>query len=378
MTRTTILATVTAAALGLAACGPAQQPSATQPATPTPAQGGAAPATPAPAASKNITFYTFETLGDPEMVADYTAKFGEAPEVSIFADEDEAFTKMRAGFAPDVMAPCSYEFERWKEAGLLQPIDVTKLASWDKIAPALKNIPGMMASETTAWFIPQYFAATSVTFRTDLAPEYASNPSWDILFDPKYKGKVSALEGVDDTVALVAKHMGFNPYALTPDQWTAVQAKLGELVAQSRFVTTDQTQIAQSLQSGEIVAAITWSDSYGRLRKEGVPVGFMKPASGWFTYVCGFVVHKDATALDRVHALIDAGLSEGAARYLVENLANGSANAEAMAKLPQDIIDQAGLDRDVNAFLAGGTFQVRMPNKDAVVEAWTNIRAGVQ
>ncbi|MBI1239104.1 MAG: extracellular solute-binding protein [Alphaproteobacteria bacterium] len=330
-----------------------------------------------PAHAENITYFTFESLADDPLLALYVEKYGEKPNVKIFADEDEAFTSMLAGYKPDLMGPCSYEFERWREAGLLQPIDVTKLAFWDKIAPSLKNIPGAMKSETEAWFVPQYWASTSVTFRTDLAPEYVDKPSWGILWDPKYKGRVSAIEGVDDTVTLTAKHMGLDPYNLSPEQWEQVQVKLRELVANSRVVSSDQTTIAQGLASGELVAAITWSDSYGTLKSENVPVGFMQPPGGVFNYVCGYVVHKEATEWERLYTLMDAGLTNEAALHLVENYSNGSANVEAMAAIPQETLDAAGLIADVDAYLATGTFQVRMPNKDEVVKSWTEIRAGL-
>lgn len=325
----------------------------------------------------NITLFTFESLGDDPVVQLYTETYGEKPNIKIFADEDEAFASMRAGYKPDVMGPCSYEFERWREADLLQPIDVTKLAYWNKIAPSLKAIPGAMKSETEAWFVPQYWASTSITFRTDLAPEYVDKPSWEILFDPQYKGRVSALEGVDDTVAMVAKLMGFNPYQLSGEEWTAVQGRLRELVANARFVATDQATITSALKSGEIVAAITWSDSYGLLKGEGVPVAFMQPPGGVFNYVCGFVVHKESPLGERHYKLMDAGLTAEAAAYLVEAYSNGSANAEAMAALPKDLLDAAGIIADVDAYLATGTFQVRMPNKEEVVRTWQEIRSGL-
>lgn len=331
----------------------------------------------AQAQTPNITMFTFENEVDDPLIALYVQKYGEKPLVKIYADEDEAFTSMLAGYKPDVMGPCSYEFPRWQEAGLLQPIDVTRLTYWNKIPKSLKNLPGQMKSATEAWFIPQYWASTSITFRTDLAPEYVDKPSWGILFDPKYKGRVSALDGVDDTVTLVAKFMGIDPYHMTPAQWDQVKAKLKELVANSRFVSSDQTAIAQGLASGEVVASVTWSDSYALLHGEGKPVGFMQPPGGVFNYVCGFVVHKEATAWDRIATIIDSGLTPEAALHMVKSYANGSANAEAMAQMPKDVLDEAGLPADVDAFLSAGTFQVRLPNKDQIIEDWEKIRAGL-
>ncbi len=327
-----------------------------------------------------ITLFTFETLANDPLLEEYVAKHGAKPNTAVFADEDEAFAKMRAGYKPDLMGPCSYEFERWKEADLLQPIDVTKLEYWDDIAPALKAIPGAMKSETEAWFVPQYFAQTSVTYRRDLAPDYAAKESWDILWDPKYKGKIAALEGVDDTVTLTAKAMGIDPYAMTPEQWAQVQERLRALVENAQVITTDQTTIAQGLQSGDLVAAITWSDSWATLRNEGADVGFMNhPNVGRFTYVCGFVVHKDVAPerLEKVYDLIDSGLSNAAAHYLVNEYSNGSANATAMATLTDEEVQKSGLSKDVEAFLKQGVFQVRLPNKDEIIQAWTEIRAGL-
>ncbi len=337
-----------------------------------------AAAGPASADDGEITLFTFESLSNDPLLAGYVAQYGAKPNTAIFADEDEAFAKMRAGYAPDVMGPCSYEFGRWQEAGLLQPIDVTKLKSWPDIAPVLKKIPGAMIDETHAWFVPQYWAQTSITYRKDLAPDYAQNESWKILFDPNYAGRVAVLEGVDDTVTLVAKTIGVDPYNMTPDQWAAVQDKLREVVANARFVTADMTSIAQGLASGEIVAAITWSDSWAQTKNEGLDVGFMNPKdTGRFTYVCGFTLHKNAKNLEKAYALMDSGLTVDAARYLATEQSNGSANEKSLNALTDEELANAGLPRDVEAFLAQGTFQVRLPNKDEIVKAWSEIRTGL-
>ncbi len=173
--------------------------------------------------------FQWEDYVDPPFLAGYRQQFGETPRTSIFADEDEAFAKLRAGFKPDVMGPCYYELPRWREAGLLRPIDISRLKNWNKISPRLRNLPGISAGPGKVWFVPHYWGQTSVTYRTDLAPEYAQNESWKILFDPKYKGRIAALEGVDDTVPLVARTIGVNAYTMNDADWRRVQSRLREL-----------------------------------------------------------------------------------------------------------------------------------------------------
>src|SRR5580692_502787 len=195
------------------------------------------------------TLFQWEDYMDPPFLAQYKAQFHEAPNIAIFADEDSAFAKMRAGYRPDVMGPCYYEFPRWKEAGLLEPIDTARLKNWTRISPSLRNLPGISAGPGKVWFVPHYWGNTSVTFRTDLAPEYVASQSWNILFDPKYKGRISVLDGVDDTVPFIARMIGVDAYTMSDADWVKVQAKLHALIPHLRFVSSDDTALAQGLAS---------------------------------------------------------------------------------------------------------------------------------
>ncbi|MBV9991812.1 MAG: extracellular solute-binding protein [Alphaproteobacteria bacterium] len=324
-----------------------------------------------------LVLFQWEDYMNPPFLHEYERKYKEPPKITIFADEDEAFAKMRAGFTPDVMGPCYYEFPRWQEAGLLEPIDTKKLKNWDKISPTLRNLPGIDAGHGKVWFVPHYWGNTSITFRTDLAPEYVQHPSWNILFDPKYKGRVSVLEGVDDTVPFVAHMIGIDAYHMTPAQWEHVQAKLRELVPQTRTITSDDSALVQGLASGEIVAAMTWRIVYSSLKRENKPVAFMNPPGGMFTYVCGLTMHKNPSSVEKATALIDSMIGDEGAIYTIEEIGDEPANEGALVREPDEIFIRQGLDRDMETMLKSGIFQKRLKNKEEVVSAWTEIRAGL-
>jgi spermidine/putrescine transport system substrate-binding protein len=328
--------------------------------------------------SKPVTLFQWQDYMEPAFLADYEKQYGEKPAITIFADEDEAFSKMRAGFKPDVMGPCYYEFPRWKEAGLIQPIETAKLKKWNKISPTLRNLPGISAGPGKVWFVPHYWGNTSLTIRTDLAPEYAKSQSWDILFDPKYKGRVSVMDGVDDTVPFIARMAGVNAYTMSDADWTKVQEKLRELVPHLRFVSSDDTALAQGLASGELVAAMSWRTTFASLHKEGKPVAYLTPPGGIFTYVCGLVVHKDPADEAKALALIDSSLSDDAAVYTIEHIGDEPANVGAMGKVPDSVFANLGISRDLEAFLKSGIFQRRLKDKEKIVSAWTDIKSGLQ
>ena len=145
------------------------------------------------ASSDHPTVFTWEGWEVPELHKAYVDKHGSSPNIAIFADEEEAFAKMRAGFKVDLTHPCSYKVPIWKDAGILQPMDPSRLSNWSDIIPALKTIPGTFEGDKQ-YFIPTDWGLTSVLYRADLAPEYVGNETWGMLWDPKYKGRLSMAE----------------------------------------------------------------------------------------------------------------------------------------------------------------------------------------
>ncbi len=244
---------------------------------------------------------------EPPFLADYEKTTGEKPAVTIFADEDEAFSKMRAGFKPDVMGPCYYEFPRWKEAGLLAPIDTSKLKNWNKISPTLRNLPGISAGPGKVWFVPHYWGNTSLTIRTDLAPEYAKSQSWDILFDPKYKGRVSVTGGGGRHRALHRPAWpGSTPMTCRMPTGGGSRPSCGSWCRICALSPPTTPHWRRGWRSGEIVAAMSWRTTFAALNREHKPVAYLNPPGGIFTYVCGLVMHKDPSNEAKALALIDS------------------------------------------------------------------------
>lgn len=86
----------------------------------------AALASPAFAEGK-LTYFTWSGYELPEFHEAFAKAHPDAVEVSVFGDDDDAFTKVKAGFHPDLAHPCYDKIARWNAEGLLQPIDTAGL-----------------------------------------------------------------------------------------------------------------------------------------------------------------------------------------------------------------------------------------------------------
>ncbi len=315
----------------------------------------------------------------------YIDKYGCASNFSFWADEEEAFAKMRAGFSPDVMAPCTYKLRQWYDAGLLGNIDTSLLSNWDDILPSLKNVGDSIIDDKRI-FVPMDWGQTSVTFRTDLAPEYVDeeNHSWGILWDPKYTGRLSMIDSLIDGVAVAGIYAGLeNPYDLSdPADMDLVANLLREQLPLLRYYAQSMTDVEQSLASGELVAAATWNSTIVALSAQGLPVAFMKPKEGAMTWVCGL---SRSTMNDeqgdemilKAHEIIDSYLSPEAGAFEIVSFGYGHANAKAYGMVSAEQLSERGLSKNPDDLLSTGIFQIAMTPEDQIQIMFEDVKAGL-
>ena len=92
------------------------------------------------AADSELVVFDWGGYEDEMFFQDYMKKYGDAPTYSFFSDEEEAFQKVRAGFRADLGHPCSQSVVKWRNAGIIKPIDTSRLSNFDKVDPGLSLI----------------------------------------------------------------------------------------------------------------------------------------------------------------------------------------------------------------------------------------------
>ena len=85
------------------------------------------------AADSDLIVFDWGGYEDPGFFGSYVKKYGDSPTYSFFSDEEEAFQKVRAGFRADLGHPCSQSVVKWRNAGIIVPIDTNKLKNWKNL-----------------------------------------------------------------------------------------------------------------------------------------------------------------------------------------------------------------------------------------------------
>lgn len=316
-------------------------------------------------------YFTWAGYDIPEIMPGY----GSTPNMPIFAEEEEALTKLRAGFQADVAHPCSGRIRRWREAGLLQPMDTSRLSNFNDIFPALKSINGA-DDDGKQWFAAVDWGNTSVIYRTDLVE--VEEDSWTILWDERYAGKLSMGEDVTDTAIIAALLAGVkDPYNMTDEELAAVKELLVKQKPLLRFYWSDTTALEQAMATGEVVASSAWNSSVLELRKQGIPVAYMNPKEGILTWCCGLVMIKDAPQFDKAHELIDAIISPEAGQYFITEFGYGHGNKKSFDLVDDETLAAVGLPRDPTTLLSSGVFSSDNKRQDETTQMFEAVKAGI-
>jgi spermidine/putrescine transport system substrate-binding protein len=227
-----------------------------------------------------------------------------------------------------------------------------------------------------------WWGLTSVTFRTDLAPEYddPANHTWGILWDENYAGRLSMIDSLIDGVMVAAIYSGAaDPFNMTPEEVQKTKELMEQQRPLLRYYTNDTTSWEQALASGELIAAASWNSTPLNLSKEGIPVAFMNPKEGPMTWTCGITLMNSVPAEkeQRAYDLIDAFLSPDTGEYWIGEYGMGHSNMKSYERFSAEELANRGLPPDdIEGYIAGGIFQATIQNEPELQAMYEEVKAG--
>ncbi len=276
----------TAAALGIAACGGDDGIEG---------GGGAEEATVAEAegeATGELTISNWPFYIDRKTVPEFEQESGLSVKyIEDVNDNAEFFGKMQPLLADgeaggrDIFVVTDWMAAKMRNLGYLQDFDKDAIpTAYENLTPTLES-PEFDPERDFS--MPWQAGMTGLVVNTAEAPDVTSIND---LFDPQYKGKVTMLTEMRDTVPLVMKADGVDPADATTDEWLAAIEKIDEAASSGqirRFTGNDYTR---DLASGDAVAVIGWSGDAVQLQADDPDIQFVMPDEGCMLWSDNMVI----------------------------------------------------------------------------------------
>jgi spermidine/putrescine transport system substrate-binding protein len=258
--------------------------------------------------------------------------------------------------------------EQMHNLGYLQELDRKDLPTvFETMTPNLENPsfdPGRKYS------IPWQSGMTGIWVDTSKAPEIKSVND---LFDPKYKGKVTFLEEMRDSAALVMKGEGVDPTEASDADWEKAIDKIKSAADSGqirRFTGNDYTE---DLTAGNVVAAVGWSGDASII--ENPDAEWRMPTEGCVLWSDNMVIPvgapNTAAALDWMNFVYQPEVAAGLTEYITY-----VSPVSGVQELVKPELAKDPLVFPSEEFQKNCSTQVTPPDVDKVSEAWAEALTG--
>ncbi|ESA36099.1 spermidine putrescine-binding periplasmic protein [Leptolyngbya sp. Heron Island J] len=293
-----------------------------------------------PQASGTLHIYTWADYTDDELAAQFTEATGIEVKIDVYDSNETMLAKMQAGGGDNysVIYPSDYMVTEMIGLGMLTELDKARLVGMDKIREKWKS--PVYDSENTH-SIPFSWGTTGLLYNSEVLTTPPTD--WDYLWDNRdvLSRKMTLLDDVRETMGAVLSSLGYSYNATDPAQLEEAYQKLLDLKPSLASFKSFGWQ--DELLSGDLLLSMVYS-------VEGIPVSlenpnfkYVIPESGASVWTDTMVIPTSAPNVDAAYEWINFNLQPQVSKETVERLFFATPNGEAMAMLPQDLLDNKNL-----------------------------------
>ena len=239
-----------------------------------------------------LNLLVWEGYADPSFVHGFEEQYHCKISSSYMGSSDELVAKLRGGSTGnyDVISPSSDVATSIATSGLAVPLDLARIPAYSQLSPKLTSMSLVKVNGKT-YGVPFTWGPNPLIYDTTAFPQPPD--SWNLLWDAKYRGKISVWDELS-TVYMAAQVLGYDKpdpsqlYNLSDQQLEAVKKKLLELKPNIRKMWSTGGELTNLFQNHEVIAAMGWPLMTNQLRKINFPVGEIIPkenTTGWIDHL---------------------------------------------------------------------------------------------
>jgi spermidine/putrescine transport system substrate-binding protein len=320
---------------------------------------------------QRLNFYNWDTYTGETTLTDFQAATGVEVNMSLFANNDELFSRLRSGNPGfDVIVPSNEFVTRLQISDLLMPLDHARIPNMANLAPAFVNVaydPGRR------WSMPYTWLALGIGYRKSRVDGVPDSWKW-VLDSPRYSGRIGLFAESDDLIRLGTKYLGHSVNAVTPAIMDQVATML---IAQKRHVKLFHHDEGQDLlAAGEIDLVVEYNGDIAQVMADDDDLAFVVPREGSLINSDCLCIPAGAPRPDNAHRFINFLLDAKVGAEIARTIRYPTPNAAALALMPAEYRDNPVIFPSGPGFLRSeyGRFQ-GIGHIRAVEEAITRVMA---
>lgn len=325
-----------------------------------------------------LNLLVWEGYADPSFVKAFEAQHHCKVTASYMGSSDELMAKLRGSSASnyDVISPSSDVATSIAAGNLAAPLDLSKIPSYTQLSPQLTNLP-LVRVNNQVYGVPFMWGPDPLIYDTTV---FANPPdSWNVLWDPKYKGRISVWDDLS-TVYMAAQVLGFDKpdpsqlYNLSDEQLEAVKKKLLELKPNIRKMWATGGDLTNLFQNHEIVASMGWPLNTVELKKVNFPVGETIPKENTTGWIDHLLITAGSENKELAYQFLEYMIEAQTQKKVTDVTQYTPANPQAAQFMTADEVKTLHLD-DVDNYQRRLYFWQNVPRRAKYTEIWNEVKA---
>ncbi len=260
----------------------------------------------AAAQAQDLTMVIWEGYADPS----FAEKFEQENDATISAtpmtSSDDAFARIQAGGGSnfDLVSASNDVSQRLIDAGLVQPIDPSRLSNYNDLFPQFQR-PSYITKDDQLYGANFAWGPTLMIYNSEEVTEAPT--SWRALLDERYEGRISTWNAPIQIAqyALLLDPKPENPYELDDEQLAQVKDLLLQQRPLIRTYWNYGDELKQLLASGEVVISDAWPYVAVGSREAGLPVVEVIPSEGVTGWSDSWMLTAGAQNVDLAYKWMD-------------------------------------------------------------------------
>jgi spermidine/putrescine transport system substrate-binding protein len=242
---------------------------------------------------QELHVYNYTTYIADDTISNFEKLYHVKVTYDTYATSPEMVTKIQGGNPGyDIIVPPDYSVSQLAKAGLLLPLDLSKLPNFTKYAGTSFKSP--IYDKDNKYSVPYQWGTIGIGYSPKRVGKTLS--SWNDLFDPKLKGRVAILDSERESIAIVLNLLGKDPNSTNKADLDAVKKFFidhKDVIA--RFHAADgQFDVAK----GSLDAISDWNGDFYQVTQDpanaGAGLEFVLPKEGTVRWVDNLVIPKGA------------------------------------------------------------------------------------
>lgn len=286
-----------------------------------------------------VNFYNWDTYIGETTLDDFRSESGITVKMSLFADNDELFAKMKEGNPGfDLIVPTNDYVARMIEAGMIVALDHSKIPNFKtNISPVFQDAdfdPGRKYS------MPYMWGTMGLGYRKSAFPNGIE--SWKTIFDSdEAAGRIALISESRTMLGITLKYLGYSMNSTSKAEIDEAAALLIKQKPNIKVIAEDNGQ--DLLLSGEVDVAVEWNGDIGQVMAEDDDVTYTIPKEGGLVWQDCLCIPKDAPHPNNAHAFINYILDAEAGAKIADYIQYGSPNDAARKLLGDDYNKNASI-----------------------------------